>query len=48
MFSLLKQIYKSYIKGNAKTQLIYETLFLFLSINCFLLIACLFILIKSY
>lgn len=48
MVNLLKQVYKSYINGNDKTQLIYETLFLFLTINCFLLIACLFILIKSY
>lgn len=48
MFNTIKQIYNSYKTGNEKTQLIYETLSLFLAIDLILFIACLFALIKSY
>lgn len=46
MFNTIKNIFNSYRNGNEKTQLIYETLFLLLSINSILFIACIVALIR--
>lgn len=48
MLNTIKQVFNSYRNGNEKTQLIYETLFLFLTVDCVLFLACLIALIKSY
>lgn len=46
MFNTIKNVFNSYRNGNEKTQLIYETLFLLLAINCILFVACIFALIR--
>lgn len=48
MFNTIKNIFNSYRNGNEKTQLIYETLFLLLSINSILFIACIVALIRYW
>ena len=47
MLNTIKQVFNSYRNGNEKTQLIYETLFLFLSIYLILFIAILYTLIEK-
>lgn len=47
MFNTIKNVFNSYRNGNEKTQLVYETLFLFLSIYLILFIAILYALFEK-
>lgn len=46
MFNIIKNVFNSYRNGNEKKQLVYETLFLLLALNCVLFIACIVALIR--